>query len=281
MLAQFKAIEYPSKDFELVVVNNDPTDQATAKVVKQLQKQIKSLRYATESQKGASPARNRGAKLAKWPHLIFVDDDMELSTQFLKGYEAAWKKYPRARLLGGGIIAKVPQAQLTAHQKDLVSRYSWCFGQTYYESSDEVLSLGNLLFSGNMSYKQAKKQQSVFHPKLGVYSYGLGRIGGEDFEISTRTLLQHESVIYIGDDRLKISQELPVERFTDDYVARRHFMSGIELAAQEHYIKQQFPSFKSFYLRRWRQWDELKRLLPSRFEWIMLMSYLLNRKQFI
>lgn len=277
LLHQLKVQHYSFSKFEVIVVNNDPRDTKTRSLIKRLQARWPQLVYTEEKNRGASPARNRGVALARFSHLIFIDDDMAVQPTFLLGYDAVWQRYPQARIIGGGIQAQVrSRRKLTSEQSWLLEQHPWCFGQTQLSATDRHLSLGELVFSGNMSYKKRKNQKTVFHPHLGVYAYGLGRVGAEDYELSSRTLLQGEQVMFSVDSRLSATQTIEAERLTDEYVARRYYMAGLELALQERYLKRQFPIFRSFYVRTLLTWNGLTTLFQSRCHRIMVASYFLN-----
>ena len=280
-LSKLLTLDYPPNAYEIVVVSNDPEDRATNRVVKRLQNQAKNLKYCTEHQRGASLARNRGVQLAAHRHLIFIDDDIRISPLFLQGYQKAWRTYPDARVIGGKLIAQPRNEVLLTHtQQKLVRQYDWCFGQLNRGDEDQFLTCGELLYSGNLSYRREPKQAIIFHPALGRYAAGIGRIGGEDFELCTRTLLQGEQVIYISDPDCAVENDVALERYAEAYVAKRHFMSGIELALQEHCLKKQFPQFRSFYIESLRSWEGIKRLVFNQHERTMLFSYLFNGKLF-
>jgi hypothetical protein len=184
-------------------------------------------------------------------------------------------------MMGGKLIAyPTDNVPLTHHQHQLVQRYDWCFGQLNRGQQDQILTEGDLLYSGNISYRREPGQLTVFHPALGRYAVGVGRIGGEDFELCTRTILQGEQVIYVADKDCAVENDVAVERYSEAYVSKRHFMSGIELALQEHCIKEQFPQFQSFYMESLHGLEGVKRLLFNKHERTMLLSYLFNGKMF-
>ncbi len=73
---------YP--DFEVIVVDDHPTEEAEA-VVKEFQKKHRNLRYVNyEKNKGLGAARNTGAKNAEGEYVVFLDDDDALTPEFLE-----------------------------------------------------------------------------------------------------------------------------------------------------------------------------------------------------
>lgn len=280
-LSRLLTLQYPKQDYEIIVVSNDPEDRKTEHVVKRFQKHARNLKYCTERQRGASLARNRGIQEAAYVYLIFVDDDVKVSPLFLKGYQRAWNRFPDVRMMGGRLTAHhTNNAPLTHNQRQLVQRYDWCFGHLNRGEGDQILTEGELLYSGNISYRREQGQTIVFHPALGRYAAGVGRIGGEDFELCTRTILQGERIMYIADQDCAVENDVAIERYTEAYISKRHFISGIELALQEHCIKHQFPQFQSFYLESLRSFEGVKRLLFNKHERTMLLSYFFNGRMF-
>ena len=177
-LSTLLTLDYPLSAYEIVVVSNDPEDRATDRVVKRLQKRARNLKYCTERQRGASPARNRGVQVAAYRHLIFLDDDIRVSPLFLQGYQKAWRTYPEARVIGGKLIATpANEVPLTHTQQTLVEKHDWCFGQLNRGDENQLLTRGELLYSGNLSYRREQKQTTIFHPALGRYAAGIGRVG--------------------------------------------------------------------------------------------------------
>lgn len=94
-----KSIKRQKGSFEIVVVDNGSTDK-TAKIAKDL-----GCRVVKEKQKGISPARNKGAKVAKGEYLCFIDADGELIANWLeRGNRIIMKKKPD--VVGGLVVFK-------------------------------------------------------------------------------------------------------------------------------------------------------------------------------
>lgn len=96
-----------SNEFQLIVVDNKSTDN-TASIVKQfiLDNPGINTRYAFETNKGLSFARNRGIKEADAPVIIYVDDDAILSPTYLDAMLKFFSEYPQAIGVGGKVIPK-------------------------------------------------------------------------------------------------------------------------------------------------------------------------------
>jgi cellulose synthase/poly-beta-1,6-N-acetylglucosamine synthase-like glycosyltransferase len=80
-LAALTALAYP--DYEVLVVDNAPSSEATARVVAAVAAATPRVRYLREERPGASYARNRGLKEARGEIVAFTDDDATVDRYWL------------------------------------------------------------------------------------------------------------------------------------------------------------------------------------------------------
>lgn len=83
-------LEQDYKNYEVIVVDNNSTDN-TQKTVKSLRN--KKVKLVEEKKKGVSNARNKGARVAKGNILFFLDADEYLEPNALKNTEKLIKEY--------------------------------------------------------------------------------------------------------------------------------------------------------------------------------------------
>lgn len=278
---------YSVQRFEVIVVDNDPDDAQTKKVVTDRQKTWQHLVYVNELQRGASPARNAGCQQARFPYLIFIDDDVTIKATFLKGYAEAWQRHPQARILGGGITTELDIGQtLTAQQLRLIDTYPWCFTHRGQVDQDQVVGLGHFVYSANMSYRRTQplKRSSrhsipsieLFSSRLGVQLCNNEQFGGEDFELCARTLLAGESVVWVRGADTEVSHQVSLRRFDPEYLYRRHLWAGIEMRVLEAELRTRFPAFTSFYRSRLKTWSGIHQFLTDHYARAMALSYWFN-----
>jgi glycosyltransferase involved in cell wall biosynthesis len=74
-------VTYPS--FEVVVVDNAPSDRSTERTVDELATGDRRVRYVRVERPGASPARNLGARLGRGEIVAFTDDDAVVDAGWL------------------------------------------------------------------------------------------------------------------------------------------------------------------------------------------------------
>ena len=90
-------------DWELLVVNNNSTDETDA-VVRSFEGRL-PVRGAFEPTPGQSNARNRVIAEAAGDYIVWTDDDVTACADWLVSYVDAFRKWPDAALFGGPIEA--------------------------------------------------------------------------------------------------------------------------------------------------------------------------------
>src|SRR5699024_6998889 len=90
--------------FEIIVINNNCSDD-TAQVVPNIIKDNPNyqIRHIKESKQGLSHARNRGISEAAAPYLLFVDDDIQSTDEFIPAWLRFFKNHSDALVAGGKI----------------------------------------------------------------------------------------------------------------------------------------------------------------------------------
>jgi GT2 family glycosyltransferase len=90
-LKSFMSLCYPQ--YEIIIVDNAPSTNATADLVQTLSQDMPLIRYVREDAPGLSWARNRGIKVARGEILAFTDDDVVVDPYWLvglaRGFEVA------------------------------------------------------------------------------------------------------------------------------------------------------------------------------------------------
>jgi glycosyltransferase involved in cell wall biosynthesis len=91
--------------WELCVVDNGSRD-ATRETVEGFASQL-PVRYVLEPQAGLSHARNRAVAEARGEYICWTDDDVEIDTNWLAAYAAAFALHPEAAVFGGRILPRL------------------------------------------------------------------------------------------------------------------------------------------------------------------------------
>jgi glycosyltransferase involved in cell wall biosynthesis len=90
---------YPS--FEVVVVDNAPSDTSTERAVGELSASDPRVRYVRVARPGASHARNVGATLGRGEIVAFTDDDAVVDRRWLAALVAGWRDDPQVACVTG------------------------------------------------------------------------------------------------------------------------------------------------------------------------------------
>ena len=89
-----------SSRFEILVVDNAPSDEQT----KELVASLLTVRYVREPKPGLDFARNRGLEEATGDLLAFLDDDVVVDRKWLDGLMEAWAENPDAAAFTGLVL---------------------------------------------------------------------------------------------------------------------------------------------------------------------------------
>ena len=101
-LASIKEVHYPKDDFELLVIDNNSTDDTKTVMQEFSERASFPVRYVFEEKTGLSWARNTAIRNANGRYLIFTDDDMLVEKNILNEHRRVIEKYG-ARVVQGNI----------------------------------------------------------------------------------------------------------------------------------------------------------------------------------
>lgn len=107
------------REYEVVVVNNDPQDQQTNELVADLRGRFfkdrpEKLKLLVCPIPGLSPARNAGIAAASGEIVGFFDDDAIASETWLEKIWQAYQSHPSLGVIGGTIILRPPEPRPAA-----------------------------------------------------------------------------------------------------------------------------------------------------------------------
>lgn len=92
--------------WELIVVDNNSTDNTRAVVDECLAQYPNRLRYVFEAEQGVSAARNRGIRESSGAIVAFTDDDVRVAPNWLETVRAVFDDHPHIDLVGGKILPR-------------------------------------------------------------------------------------------------------------------------------------------------------------------------------
>lgn len=155
---------FSSRDYEILIVNNDPYDKSVARIVQELRESKPADRMVNSRLincylKGLSHARNAGISEARGVMVCFLDDDAVAFPDWLENTWQAYQENPQAGVIGGSILldppsprprwakpgwdhywsARVPEISAT-HRASNWREYPW--GANWSATRQALLSIG-------------------------------------------------------------------------------------------------------------------------------------------
>ncbi|XSG86417.1 MAG: glycosyltransferase [Methylohalobius sp. ZOD2] len=216
-LESFLACEHASVNYELLVIDNNSSDN-TYEVVKRFSSQNPAIRYLLESEQGLSHARNHGIDCAQGEIVAFVDDDVYFSSIWLTELKKTFSD-PSVHCMGGRSIPVFENGEPDWLTQNILPAYgSTCSGEQI-----KLMEYPEHPFGLNMAFRR-----KVFH-KIGKFNTKLGRKGrnllsNEESELFWRIHREEMNVIY--NPNAIIYHRIPKERTTPEWVLRRFYWQG-------------------------------------------------------
>lgn len=142
----------PGTTWELLVVNNRSTD-ATDQVIAAFEQRL-PVRRVYEAEPGLSNARNAAIREAGEEYIIWTDDDVLVSADWLQEYVHAFRQWPQASVFGGRIdpwFIGNPPAWLPR----VFSQVRNAFATLDLGDEPQPLSRNRFPFGANMAFRTA------------------------------------------------------------------------------------------------------------------------------
>ncbi|HEY0780016.1 MAG TPA: glycosyltransferase, partial [Gemmatirosa sp.] len=103
------ALDPATPPYEVVIVDNNSTDDTRAVVEALIPESGGRLRYVFEGRQGVAYGRNTGAAVARAPVIVFTDDDVRASPGWLVAYARAFAEHPEVDYAGGPVKPMWPK----------------------------------------------------------------------------------------------------------------------------------------------------------------------------
>ena len=202
-------------NFEVIVVDNNSTD-GTEQVVSKWRSENPEgyFHYSTETNQGASYARNTGAKLAKGQWLCFMDDDAIATPSYIENIIKHIHAKPEAIGFGGRIIPKY----IPSEPKWMSYYVSSLVGNFEYAPTACAFENGKYPIESNMIVKKD------IYDSIGGFNTALPgvvgtlRIGGEGKELFYKILALGHTIYY--DPSICVHHVVEVKKLTSEYMYR-------------------------------------------------------------
>ncbi len=211
--------------WELLVVDNNSTDD-TAAVIEEFGGRL-PLRSVFEPKPGLSNARNRALGECTAGVILFTDDDVLVSVDWLAAFADGARAFPDAAVLGGPIEpwwGAEPDPMFTQIFPGLA--HGFC-------GVDHHRPLGPLedeqfVWGANMAFRMSAIEGMAFDPRLGTEP--TGRIaGGEEQQFIRALRRRGGTVVWVPD--MRVRHYVPPERTRLGYLLRFSAAKGREKIA--------------------------------------------------
>lgn len=170
------------REWEVIVVDNNSTDD-TAAVVRQIAERADGrLRYAFEPRQGLSYGRNTGIGLARAPIIAFSDDDVVVAPDWIEQLVSTFEAHPEIDYVGGRVLPRwiepPPRWLTTAHWSPLALQ----------DYGDQTMTVGRhyaiCLVGANLSFRShVFEDVGLFTPALGRIRDGIGSTEDHDMQL--------------------------------------------------------------------------------------------------
>ena len=211
--------DYPSTKYEIVLVNNNSTDNTESECRRfETDYPQAGFHYFTETNQGLSFARNRGILEAKGEVLIFIDDDAFIEKNYLSKLERLLSKNPEIKAFGGK-VTPVFESGMTPE---------WLSYWLYpiisgVDKGNKISAFKRKSYpvGANMGfYRNCLESGISFNTKLGRTKKNL--IGGEEKELFNSLRKNGIQIFYFP---IEVKHMIPESRTTIDYI--RKFGHGV------------------------------------------------------
>lgn len=176
ILDQLARVRYAPGDWEVVVVNNNCTDD-TERILDAFAGRL-PLRCTFETKQGTSHARNAAVRMAQGEYIVWTDDDVLVEEGWLAAYARATERHPEAAFFGGPIRPRfegTPPAWLSAAWRDVGAVFA---ARDLGDESFEFDAEGELPYGANFVIRMREQRLFPYDPALGRILEG-GALGDE------------------------------------------------------------------------------------------------------
>jgi len=219
----------PGVEAEIVVIDNNCTDNTAAVVEAAVPQSPIPLRGVVETRQGLCYGRNRALEEARYEHVIYLDDDIEVAPDWLLGYFEAIDQ-----LQADCVVGPVSPRFEIPLPPYLTQRVIDSVTSSYSRKGEAMLRLppnvAHEVPGCNFGVRKAVALE------LGGFDNRLDRIGkgllaGGDFEFGERLVRAGKRVVY--QPRCWIQHVITAEKLSKSYLRRRWYGAGATTRVME------------------------------------------------
>ncbi|QDS85999.1 GalNAc(5)-diNAcBac-PP-undecaprenol beta-1,3-glucosyltransferase [Rosistilla ulvae] len=166
-------------EWELIVVDNNSSDD-TADVIGSFAQQL-PIRYVHEPQQGLSLSRNRAIDTATGDYILWTDDDVLVSKQWLNAYRSAFAAAPDIAFFGGCIEPWFEPPGCPDWISETWAKCNPAFSPRMLGDAEVELTAERLPYGANFAVRTDVQQAHRYDPRWG--RVGSGMMGGEEIAV--------------------------------------------------------------------------------------------------
>ena len=221
-LESLLAQEADASTYEVIVVDNNSTDDTRAVVKSMMARSRCELRYIFEGKQGLSYARNAGIAQARAPIITFTDDDVNATPFWVSQIKRAFDQHPEVDYIGGKVLPlwnKVkPPAWLTRHHWAPLALTDYGDQEVYVDRHNAICLIG-----ANLSVRRSVFERvGLFASEFQRVKHSIGSI--EDHEFQIRVWQAGLRGLYVPE--VVVETEVQADRLTKAYHRRWHRGNG-------------------------------------------------------
>jgi glycosyltransferase involved in cell wall biosynthesis len=201
----------PDVEWELLLVDNNSTDETRA--VAEAYAARLPLRYLFQPRQGLSWARNLAVAQATGDVLLWTDDDVLVSTEWLAVYARAFAAWPDAAFFGGPIRPSFEVAPPSWVIRQL-AHVEPAFALREVADGTRRLAPSEFPYGANYAVRTTRLGRDAFDVSLG--RKGRELLSGEEVQLLERLVLAGHYGVWVAD--APVWHFTPRERLTRRYV---------------------------------------------------------------
>jgi len=207
--------------WELIVVDNNSTDDTRAVVEEFARTSSLNVRYLFEGQQGKSIALNTGVRSAKGEIIAFTDDDVIVHPQWIADIKATFEKF--ACLGVAGRIVPVWEHGPKPSWAEMEGPYGFPRVFANFDLGEEPKLITTDPSGANMAFRKiAFEKYGLFRTDLGLV--GSERTKGEETEFAFRLIKAGERLAYAPG--AIVYHPVPQHKMAKSYVLSYYFDYG-------------------------------------------------------
>lgn len=201
LVESIRASDYPSAQYEIIVVDNAPSSNATAERIEQRYPKSSQVRYVCEERAGSANARNCGLVQAHGEIVVFADDDVLVDEHWLTEMVRGFNTSDDVVCVTGLIMPTESETraqgwfeQFGGYCKEECTRRLFNLTDHRSESPLYPFNVGSFGAGASMAFRRS------FLLGIGGFDPALGpatpTLGGEDIDLMLRAILEGHSLLY-------------------------------------------------------------------------------------